>query len=796
MPPKLKIKSTNKMLKNLFFLCLSLWFVNGATGQCPTGQSSVQIIIHTDNYGYETYWTLANANGSTTYGSGGQGGVYVNDSTYSYQFCVPSTSCTRFTIHDTYGDGICCAYGQGYYFVIVNGDTIATGGNFTNTVNVDFNCPPGTSCSSPDTVLVGGPYTSVFDDHWYRFVPSVNGMYSITTCGQNTCDTKIWVYESCGAVINETNVGTVFYDDNSCGTGSLQAVVTAAMAAGTIYYIRIGDANNACSNPVNWTLQYQGAIVGCTDPTACNYSPLATISDTCIYPGSPLCPTGPDLLLREDVLESSMYVASYNSVDPCMVAEDCIRGMGNRYLIRFTTHIENNGTQDYYIGNPGTNPGQFNTNNCHGHTHYEGYAEYILYDQNSSPIPAGFKSGFCVMDLVCQHGGTAQYGCGNMGISHGCGDIYDASLDCQWIDITNVPNGNYTFVAKVNWDYSPDALGRYEISYTNNWAQVCFNLNRVGGIPQITIDTFCPVFVDCSGQPFGTAVPDCNGVCNGNALMGNLNTDTIVNQNDLGLYLNGIVNNTLSPTNCNDLHRDTSISVFDAALLNHCLRDTSFCNFPNGIVNIFDTAYLSIGAVNFTDRYVDVYMRNPDNKVIAYEFTMSGIVVDSVRTLVPYPNQPLSSSLTQKVIALSVNDSSIARTNLASPLCRVYYSQITSSQICIQSIQDIVSDVYQALIPVIEGPCFSPTSTEQLNNLAFTVQVQPNPMKNQSIFQFQGLIDGDINIQLFDALGRMVKSEQIQQSTYLLERKDLGAGVYYFKVQNGNQQQSGKLIIE
>jgi hypothetical protein len=143
-----------------------------------------------------------------------------------------------------------------------------------------------------------------------------------------------------------------------------------------------------------------------------------------------------------------------------------------------------------------------------------------------------------------------------------------------------------------------------------------------------------------------------------------------------------------------------------------------------------------------------------------------------------------------------VNDSSIARTNLASPLCRVYYSQITSSQICIQSIQDIVSDVYQALIPVIEGPCFSPTSTEQLNNLAFTVQVQPNPMKNQSIFQFQGLIDGDINIQLFDALGRMVISEHIQQSTYLLERKDLGAGVYYFKVQNGNQQQSGKLIIE
>ena len=29
---------------------------------------------------------------------------------------------------------------------------------------------------------------------------------------------------------------------------------------------------------------------------------------------------------------------------------------------------------------------------------------------------------------------------------------------------------------KVNWDQSPDALGRHELTYTNNWAQVCLDI--------------------------------------------------------------------------------------------------------------------------------------------------------------------------------------------------------------------------------------------------------------------------------------------------------------------------------
>lgn len=61
-----------------------------------------------------------------------------------------------------------------------------------------------------------------------------------------------------------------------------------------------------------------------------------------------------------------------------------LRGMGNRYIIRFATQIKNVGDADFYIGKAPDDPSepstQFVYDPCHHHWHYMGYAEYILYD--------------------------------------------------------------------------------------------------------------------------------------------------------------------------------------------------------------------------------------------------------------------------------------------------------------------------------------------------------------------------------------------------------------------------------
>ena len=118
------------MFKPLRFLPLagSLLFGLSAAGQCPAGQSQVQISILTDNYGDETTWTLTGPGGAPVYGSGGP---YANNQTYTPTVCVPNGPVIVFTIFDSFGDGICCQYGNGNYTVTVNGTQVGSGGNFT-----------------------------------------------------------------------------------------------------------------------------------------------------------------------------------------------------------------------------------------------------------------------------------------------------------------------------------------------------------------------------------------------------------------------------------------------------------------------------------------------------------------------------------------------------------------------------------------------------------------------------------------------------------------------------------------
>ena len=80
-----------------------------------------------------------------------------------------------------------------------------------------------------------------------------------------------------------------------------------------------------------------------------------------------------------------------------------------------------------------------------------------------------------------------------MGISAGCGDIYSSGLSCQWIDVTDVPDGQYRLVVRVNWDYAPDALGHYETNTDNNWGVVCIEIDRTSGY-DVSILTDCPVY--------------------------------------------------------------------------------------------------------------------------------------------------------------------------------------------------------------------------------------------------------------------------------------------------------------
>src|SRR5690606_8992806 len=101
-----------------------------------SGCSDVTLSLTLDNYPEETSWTIKNQSGTTV----ASGGTYNGSpgATISEIKCLPA-GCYSFTIIDSYGDGMCCTYGNGSYSLKgASGNTIASGGSFGLTETTSF----------------------------------------------------------------------------------------------------------------------------------------------------------------------------------------------------------------------------------------------------------------------------------------------------------------------------------------------------------------------------------------------------------------------------------------------------------------------------------------------------------------------------------------------------------------------------------------------------------------------------------------------------------------------------------
>ncbi|MEO1626293.1 MAG: T9SS type A sorting domain-containing protein [Bacteroidota bacterium] len=129
---------------------------------CACTGTNVTVNITFDNYASETSWEITDASG-TTVASGGNYGNFGNGQSIAVTNCLPN-ACYDFTIFDSYGDGICCAYGNGSYSVVdENGNTLASGGvfQFQETTNfclgVTATCTDGIQNGQETGIDCGGP---------------------------------------------------------------------------------------------------------------------------------------------------------------------------------------------------------------------------------------------------------------------------------------------------------------------------------------------------------------------------------------------------------------------------------------------------------------------------------------------------------------------------------------------------------------------------------------------------------------------------------------------------------------
>ncbi|MBQ4819528.1 reprolysin-like metallopeptidase [Aquimarina sp. MMG016] len=98
--------------------------------------TDVNLSITLDNYPEETSWQITNSSNQVV-ASGGTYGSQPDGSTITVTECLDAGTYT-FTISDSYGDGICCTYGNGSYSLTAGSTTLASGGSFGGSESTTF----------------------------------------------------------------------------------------------------------------------------------------------------------------------------------------------------------------------------------------------------------------------------------------------------------------------------------------------------------------------------------------------------------------------------------------------------------------------------------------------------------------------------------------------------------------------------------------------------------------------------------------------------------------------------------
>ncbi|MCK4342339.1 MAG: hypothetical protein KAY37_11520, partial [Phycisphaerae bacterium] len=260
--------------------------------QCP--ESAIDIEIYTDNYPGETTWEVLEYPSMAIVCSGGP---YANALTlYTEQCCVPDAGCYHFVIYDSYGDGICCAYGNGYYNVYYNAVPECTGGQFGYYEGCECigTCPP--DCALPQACCVGNECVDV--DNQAECDDLGGTYYADNVCFAFICP------QSCPPPFPPPG-GTIFGQVTDDCSGSWSAA-TSGMGAGgppagfwyRVYenFPSLGDYVEICD--IHWwglLLHFDGGWYECADPAPVQFliqfwTDNAGMPD---YWGAPVCTNGP-----------------------------------------------------------------------------------------------------------------------------------------------------------------------------------------------------------------------------------------------------------------------------------------------------------------------------------------------------------------------------------------------------------------------------------------------------------------------------------------------------------------------
>lgn len=301
---------------------------------------------------------------------------------------------------------------------------------------------------SPGTVLTGQPFEwrTGFTYRWqgtydqYSIQMTAGQLYSFETSNSVGGGNDTYLY-----LLNASFV--VVSSDDDSGPGYHSRIRFIPQTTG-IYYLRLRAYARGASGTCTLTVQGPGT-------------------------GTPLLP---DLLswaawLRDarvswvngrKLLRFSASAANRGAGPMELIGQVASDGTTRAYQVVYN----DNGTWQTYLAGTFI----FDGHQTHNHWHFDDFARYELRRADTNELAAvADKVSFCLLDSVQYIDETVPnrapnpvYTCSRQGISVGWADVYDWTLDGQWVDITGVADGEYRLGSIL------DPSGRLQESSTLN----------------------------------------------------------------------------------------------------------------------------------------------------------------------------------------------------------------------------------------------------------------------------------------------------------------------------------------
>lgn len=170
--------------------------VSAGSGGGGSSTSTVTLTLVTDNYGSETSWTLRDGSGTTI----ASGSGYGNNQTITENFTL-TDGCYDFTINDSYGDGICCSYGNGSYTLTNGASTLASGGSFASSETKNI-CVSSTARIATNSANISTP--EFMDEVVLNVYP--NPTKSVLNVRINAGVSQAYIYNVSGQLMQQGEV--------------------------------------------------------------------------------------------------------------------------------------------------------------------------------------------------------------------------------------------------------------------------------------------------------------------------------------------------------------------------------------------------------------------------------------------------------------------------------------------------------------------------------------------------------------------------------------------------------------